>query len=247
VLWDNFPVNDALPGQLFLGPYLGRDPDALRSLDGVVLNLMPQASANRIPLATAAEFFADPLRYDPEAALQRAVASVAPDARCAAALRLLVEQQRGHPVIATSASAPELGRRVAAAFGEAADGNAVAELREHLLALAGNDAELRALMSGDPVLEDVAPWSSQLARLASAALLGLDALANDAERAAYEAAREGARRFAYVVAATVLPAALLPFAAGQGEPVDHFASLFAAIDRRLAQCRHLRPDDDAGE
>ena len=34
LVWDNFPVNDTLPQDLFLGPYLGRDGDLAAGLDG---------------------------------------------------------------------------------------------------------------------------------------------------------------------------------------------------------------------
>ncbi|MFN8599075.1 MAG: protein O-GlcNAcase [Candidatus Binatia bacterium] len=235
VLWDNFPVNDTLRDQLFLGPYVGREPGAVRALHGVVLNLMSQATANRIPLATAAEFLADPDRYDPDGALSRAIAAVSGDGQGAAHLAAFVAQHRGHPVLASGDTAHELAVETAAAFGgNGIDHAALARLRAHLVELSVNDERLAAAFAGSPLLADVAPWSAQLRRLALAGLAGLDALTGAASRDAFVARREDTHGHDRLVAATRLPQALQPFAAGAGETVDRFADLFAAIDARLA-------------
>jgi hyaluronoglucosaminidase len=234
VLWDNFPVNDALSRQLFVGPYVGREPGAVGALHGVVLNLMSQPVANRIPLATAAEFFADVAAYDPDAALRRAVAAAAPDAAATPHLQAFVAQHRGHPVLASGATAFELHDHVAAAFaGGRIDADALARLCAYLDALAGNETQLQRTLAGHALLAEIAPWSSQLTRLSRAALAGIAALRGAAPRADYAAALDLARAHEQVVAATVLPSSLLPFAAGQGATVDRFAALFAAIDARL--------------
>ena len=234
VLWDNFPVNDTLPRHLFLGPYVGREPDAVSTLHGVVLNLMSQAAANRIPLATAADFFADAASYDAEASLARAVASVAPDRVAAQHLATFVEHHRGHPVLATSVTASELHARVVAAFASASPGHAALEsLRDHLATLVANEAHLERTLAGHEILAEIAPWSRQLTRLARAASLGVDALQGRAQRESYEHALQLARRHDEVVAATPLPPGLLPFVAGHGEAVDRFGELFAAIERGL--------------
>jgi hyaluronoglucosaminidase len=236
VLWDNFPVNDTLPGQIFLGPYLGREPGAVAAMHGVVLNLMSQAVANRISLATAADFFADMKRYDPDLALSRAVAAVAPGEEAAVQLGTFVEHHRGHPVLAAAATAGELRARTAGAFGgTAVDRAALAALREHLAVLAGNEAQLQRALGVHELLDEVAPWSRQLTRLASAAIAGVDAVAGLASVDAYAAAREAARGHDEIVAATPLPPALAPFVAGGGEAVDRFATLFGAIEQRLGR------------
>lgn len=232
VLWDNFPVNDTLPGQLFVGPYVGREPGAVRALHGVVLNLMSQATANKIALATAAELFADPEHYEPQAALERAVRSLAPHDDATPVLASFVAHQSGHPVLASADTAHELAARVAAF---ARDANEASALQQHLEMLAQLDVQLERALGQAPLWCEIEPWSKQLARLASAALVGLDALAGRASRDAYDAARSALHGHDHVVAATVLPFPLQPFAAGQGEPVDRFAELFALIDARLAR------------
>lgn len=234
VLWDNFPVNDTLPGQIFLGPYVGREPGAIAALHGVVLNLMSQPVANRIPLATAAEFFADTAHYDPDAALERAIERAARDPVAATALRTFVAHHRGHPVLAAAATATELHARTLAAFGgEREDRAARDSLRAFLDALVANEDALHGALGGTELLREIEPWSRQLARLARVTLLGLEALAGTASVLSYRAARDAARAYDEVVAATPLPPGLAPFVAGQGESVDRFAALFAAIDRRL--------------
>ncbi len=76
--WDNYPVNDvAMTHELHLGPYLGRDRHLHRFARGVVANPMELAECSKIPLATVADYLADPEGYDPEASWRRAVRDVA--------------------------------------------------------------------------------------------------------------------------------------------------------------------------
>jgi hyaluronoglucosaminidase len=74
VLWDNYPVNDAvMEAELHLGPYQGRTAALTDALDGVLLNPMLQPHASKLALATAAEFLRDPDSYDRDATWQRAI------------------------------------------------------------------------------------------------------------------------------------------------------------------------------
>jgi hyaluronoglucosaminidase len=234
ILWDNFPVNDALRDQIFLGPYVGREPGAMRALHGVVLNLMSQATANQIPLASAAEFFGDVERYEPDRSLARAIERAAPSPEMAPHLATFVAQHRGHPVLAGRDTAHRLAERTTAAFAARdVDDPAWAALRAHLEELRDNEPHLATALAGSALLAEVAPWSQQLGRLARAGLAGLDALSGRAAPTAFTALRDEARTSDHLVAATRLPQALQPFVAGAGETVDRFAELFAAIERRL--------------
>lgn len=79
--WDNYPVNDvAMSYELHIGPYRGRDPLLWRSSTGIIANPMELAEASLIPLATIADYLADPEGYDPEDSWQRAIRDVAGDA-----------------------------------------------------------------------------------------------------------------------------------------------------------------------
>jgi len=232
IVWDNFPVNDSIAPEIFLGPYLGRDRDLAQGLDGVVLNLMSQPAAGLVAVATAASYFADPEGYDPEHAWEQAIADVG--GRGAAALELFAAQHRGHPVLAGADEAVELGTRIAAAFGDGADGEAIGALRGYLEQLAANRAELLATIEDATLLADVAPWSEKLERLARAGLAGLDALDGSGSPEAYRAARDQARRAPWSVAATLSNSGLAALSGGVvNPPVDRFADLFAAVDARL--------------
>ena len=61
LLWENFPVNDALMRDvLHLGPYPERSPDLVEETHGVFLNLMEYPLASRVGLACGARFWTDP-------------------------------------------------------------------------------------------------------------------------------------------------------------------------------------------
>jgi len=233
VVWDNFPVNDSIAPEIFLGPYLGRDPDLDRGLDGIVLNLMSQPTAGLIAVATAAEYFADPAAYDPDGAWERAIADVG--GRGSAALRLFAAQHRGHPVLDGAREAEELGARIAAAFaGGAGDPDPRAALRTYLEDLAANRADLQATLDDPGLLAEIDPWSAKLERLARAALAGLDALDGRGSAAIYRSARDEARRAPWSVAATLSNSGLSALSGGVvNPPVDRFGDLFAAIDALL--------------
>lgn len=75
--WDNYPVNDvAMTYQAHLGPYRGRDPRLATASRGIIANPMELAESSKIPLATIADFLADPVGYDPERSWRRAIADV---------------------------------------------------------------------------------------------------------------------------------------------------------------------------
>ena len=57
LLWDNYPVNDALMSdRLFVGPLRGREPGLVEACAGYLANPMVQPFANRLPLASVAAF-----------------------------------------------------------------------------------------------------------------------------------------------------------------------------------------------
>jgi hypothetical protein len=55
LLWDNYPVNDAVMGdRLFVGPIRGREPGLLDACSGYLANPMEHARASKLPLASIA-------------------------------------------------------------------------------------------------------------------------------------------------------------------------------------------------
>lgn len=66
LLWDNYPVNDAMmDDRLFLGPLRGRDPELAVVCSGYLANPMIQPRCSLLPLASTAAFLRG---EDPEAA-----------------------------------------------------------------------------------------------------------------------------------------------------------------------------------
>ncbi len=65
MLWDNYPVNDAvMVDRLFMGPLRGREPGLIDACAGYFANPMVQPLANKLPLASTAAFVRG---EDPEA------------------------------------------------------------------------------------------------------------------------------------------------------------------------------------
>lgn len=74
LLWDNYPVNDAVMGdRLFVGPLRGREPGLPASCSGYLANPMVQARASLLPLASIAAFARGD---DPAQAWQEAAADL---------------------------------------------------------------------------------------------------------------------------------------------------------------------------
>jgi len=102
VVWDNYPVNDYVggavgdPTNIFMGPVLGRGPDLVGSIQGLLANPMVAWQPNKVPLATVADCLADPWSYQPESSWRRAIAEQG--GADAAALARLAENTRSSPL-----------------------------------------------------------------------------------------------------------------------------------------------------
>ncbi|MDP6979805.1 MAG: beta-N-acetylglucosaminidase domain-containing protein [Myxococcota bacterium] len=77
VVWDNYPVTDgAMRPMLHLGPYVGRPPQLIEHVSGVLLNPMEHPRASLPALLTAADYLTDPAGYVAEGSLTRAIEQV---------------------------------------------------------------------------------------------------------------------------------------------------------------------------
>lgn len=157
LVWDNYPVNDALMTRsLHLGPYVGRDAELCEVVGGVLCNPMTQPYASLVPLATAMEFLRAPDTYDADDAWAHAIADVGADR--AEPLAVLARACRDSPL-----SPPddlELAQRVDELEDEL-DGpgwiSAVAAVADELRAAR---ALTDAFPAGDNALaNELAPWA----------------------------------------------------------------------------------------
>ena len=71
-IWWNYPVNDILVNNLYMGPCEGLMANLHESITGLVANPMNQGYASMIPLQTTADYLWNPEAYDPDASLRRA-------------------------------------------------------------------------------------------------------------------------------------------------------------------------------
>ena len=172
VLWDNFPVNDAvMEAELHLGPYRGRTPGLTDELDGVLCNPMLQPHASRVPLATAAEFLRDPDAYDEDEAWRRAIDDVGGPR--ADSLGVLARACADGPLLsARHLVLHELVDALEHAARDAAWPLAMRPLRDELTALRGAQRAY-ADAADDPLAPELAPWLAQATLEADAGLAAL--------------------------------------------------------------------------
>lgn len=158
LLWDNYPVNDALMAdRLFLGPLRGRDPALSSACAGYLANPMVQPIASKLPLSSVAAFLRGD---DPTAAWEH-------DAN---ALGI-----RGFAAACDGVEPWQLTRAVVRSFGPERQ-EAMAGLRDWIDQAVDVDA-----VADEKLLAEIAPWLTQLraerevVRVALGVLTALDA------------------------------------------------------------------------
>ena len=174
LLWDNYPVNDGtMERALHLGPYRGRPPELSDELAGVLCNPMLQPYASRVALATAADYLADPARYDPAESWARAITEVG--GTHAAPLGAIAAACEDGPL-----HAPEelQAHRIVTAIAAGTDGGddaALAAARDHFTAVK-QAAKAWADAPDDPLGCELEPWLRQGRAEAAAALAAVGLL-----------------------------------------------------------------------
>lgn len=78
ILWENLHANDYDLRRLYLGPYTGRAADLPAATRGVLTNPNCAFEVNEVAFATLAAFLRDPAGYEPDAALDDALAAWRP-------------------------------------------------------------------------------------------------------------------------------------------------------------------------
>lgn len=79
-IWWNYPVNDVLVNNLYMGACEGLEADLYELITGLVANPMNQGYASLVPLFTTADYLWNPETYDKDASLRRACEAIVPDA-----------------------------------------------------------------------------------------------------------------------------------------------------------------------
>ena len=197
-IWWNYPVNDLLENELFMGPCENLDKKLYRFVSGFVSNPMNQGYASEFPLLTIADYLWNPAAYAPEASLDAALRVLAPD--CADALYTLIDLTRD-TVINGGRSTFLLSEEIAA-YQNGAPG-AAQKLRT---ALEGTKAKLETLAETceEKLLQEIRPWLEKAEFTVDAAIKLMDyALASSADEkaeqvlpfvAAYQAAAENLKQ-----------------------------------------------------
>lgn len=68
LIWDNIFANDYIPGTILRFPYRRRSPGIIDRVKGILINPMNNYRASKPLIHTAAQFFHDPVGYDPRRA-----------------------------------------------------------------------------------------------------------------------------------------------------------------------------------
>jgi len=158
--------------ELHIGPYRGRSADLDEVARGVLVNPMELAEASKIPVATIADYLADPRGYDPEASFARAIRDVAGDGSedggtDAEAFATFAENVLGSclneddaPTVAGALASFAAAADDAAETGDhsrlIAEADALDGLAQRLLAAA--DHLLRGPVANPRLIDDCRPW-----------------------------------------------------------------------------------------
>ncbi len=80
LIWWNYPVNDVLVNNLYMGACEGLETNLYESITGLTANPMNQGYASMVPLFTTGDYLWNPAAYDKDASLEAACKALMPDA-----------------------------------------------------------------------------------------------------------------------------------------------------------------------
>jgi len=241
IVWDNYPVNDLIEEDLFLGPYEGREPGLDGVLHGLLVNPMQQPSASKIPLWTVGRALALGADYDPDAAWREALAVVG-GARKGGPLGVIAEHFRSHPLIGDAPESPSLDAAVTD-FLASDTGRTRRRLRSLFRRYVKNEQKLARVLGErgshpDPTLwDELAGPSEKLRLLGEAGLLALAVVAREsrgkpADRTELDAKLAEADAIPWLVGENLVAPALAPLVSEKSEPNlrDAFGRFFEAVE-----------------
>jgi hyaluronoglucosaminidase len=171
LVWDNYPVNDYIPGRVPLGPYDGRENGLSAHVDGVLSNPANQAAMSTIALSSFADYGWDDTGFDAAGSHRRALAALAgddPDALEAltAFTDLNTRDDRLHHEQAPQHAAALASIRAGLRRGEQAGAlTRLTALADRLIALPGRITDPRFAVEAEAWLVATRLWGEALAAL----------------------------------------------------------------------------------
>jgi hyaluronoglucosaminidase len=169
LVWDNYPVNDYIPGRLPLAAYTGRQPGLSGKLLGVLSNPANQPAVSKLALFSVAAFGWHDSGFDPAVAWTAALAELSGgDPGTVAALRVFADVSTLDGTL-HQAQAPQLASDIARFWRRWGDANraepgvggrdtALADLRATVDALVAAPARIRAGVTDPAFAAQAAAW-----------------------------------------------------------------------------------------
>jgi len=206
-IWWNYPVNDVLANNLFMGPCEGLGDTISNAINGLVSNPMNQGYASMLPLLTISDFLWNPDGYDKEASLQAAANKLAP--QCADGLALFADLCRAS-VMNGNTSSLYLRDEIDGFTKNGA--SAAAPLKQKLETVKAGLAKLRE-KADKKLVAEINPWLTKAEGLVDAALeyLGFCAAEDAEEKLAHALAFASGYKNAFKSEAIVSADVLVPF------------------------------------
>lgn len=166
LVWDNYPVNDYIPGRVPLGPYDGRENGLSAHVEGVLSNPANQVAMSTVALSAFAEYGWDDAGFDAAAAHRRALAALGGGEDLAVFADLNTRDDRLHHEQAPGHAAALASIRADLATGdrEAAVARLTA-LADRLIALPDRIADARFAVEAEAWLVATRLWGEALAAL----------------------------------------------------------------------------------
>ncbi len=227
-IWWNYPVNDTMADQLFMGPCVNLDTNLFNSISGLVSNPMNQGYASEVPLITIADYLWNPDDYDPEASVSAAVKYVSPD--CSDGLYALMDLTRDTAINGNKSSFAL--KDDISAYNKKENGAAEKLLSK--LEKMKEDLEYLVANCERKLYSEIKLWLKKAVSYVTAAVayLKFDMTADQAERASFAMQFVSAMKECENSAAQVSPDVLTPFLSAARSDVNSMLGGAAAADGR---------------
>ncbi|PNR98885.1 hyaluronidase [Petrotoga mexicana DSM 14811] len=164
ILWDNYPVNDADQGELFLAPLMNRENDlCISKVKGIISNPMNQPYASMLAEQTIADYLWNSQGYDPWCSWNKSIFNLVGS-------DLFEDMKLFSENFLKSRIFEETSIKLKSLIKEFKNDplNKGEELKEYLERLSNLDRKLK-YMKNEKLYEDIHPWLKKLSQLAEIA------------------------------------------------------------------------------